>query len=374
MKICIIVRILWPGGVQRIAFAEAEGLTKLGNAVDLIFIRGTNKYIYRYGIDYKVMYPNDISKRILGRVFKRVTMHYMPQRGEEATVDMDLIYKTEHNLRKKYDIIYYFDEFSAFFQKYNKKIYKNKTVVLIHEVSLFSESMLSKYVQKRAIKNSDVVLTNTKENLDLLIKFGNENAYEVYPGLMLHDAIPDFDSRENIAISVTMWDFGRKPEILFEIAKRIKEGKIIIAGSWASNNYLNEFRNTVRAAELNERLIITGPIEESELVSLYKKAKISIGFGYNERGPGMGNLESLAWGIPLIINNGIGIKEIIKNNVNGYIVTEDDFEGVANMIVKLFNEKETWSEISNNNIDLAKNFSWDNHNFKLNSIFQKLIT
>ena len=142
MKICIIVRILWPGGVQRIAFAEAEGLTKLGNAVDLIFIRGTNKYIYRYGIDYKVMYPNDISKRILGRVFKRVTMHYMPQRGEEATVDMDLIYKTEHNLRKKYDIIYYFDEFSAFFQKYNKKIYKNKTVVLIHEVSLFSESML----------------------------------------------------------------------------------------------------------------------------------------------------------------------------------------------------------------------------------------
>ena len=41
MKIGIIVRILWPGGVQRIAIAEAEGLTRLGNDVELIFIRRT---------------------------------------------------------------------------------------------------------------------------------------------------------------------------------------------------------------------------------------------------------------------------------------------------------------------------------------------
>ena len=222
MKICILVRVLWPGGVQRIAFAEAEGLTKLGNNVDLIFIRGTKKYTYSENINYKVLYENNINKRILGRIFRKITLHYLPQRGEDATVDMDLIYKAEHNLKNKYDIIYYFDEFSAFFQKYNKKKYGNKTAVLIHEVALFNRSKLSKFVQKRAIKNSDIVLTNTKENLDLLKKFGIKNAYEVYPGLILHNDIPDFDSRGNIAVSVTMWDFGRKPEILLKIAKKTK--------------------------------------------------------------------------------------------------------------------------------------------------------
>lgn len=373
MKICILVRVLWPGGVQRIAFAEAEGLTKLGNNVDLIFIRGTKKYTYSENINYKVLYENNINKRILGRIFRKITLHYLPQRGEDATVDMDLIYKAEHNLKNKYDIIYYFDEFSAFFQKYNKKKYGNKTAVLIHEVALFNRSKLSKFVQKRAIKNSDIVLTNTKENLDLLKKFGIKNAYEVYPGLILHNDIPDFDSRGNIAVSVTMWDFGRKPEILLKIAKKLKYGKIVIAGSWADNKYLEDFKKMVSDDNLNDKLIVTGPIEETDLVNLYKKAKVSIRFGYNEKGPGMGSLESIAWGIPLIINKGIGIKEIIKNNVNGYIVNENDYEIIANLIGELFNKKDTWSEISKNNIILAKDLSWDNHCLKFNSIFQKLL-
>ena len=373
MKICILVRVLWPGGVQRIGFAEAEGLTKLGNNVDLIFIRGTKKYTYSENINYKVLYENNINKRILGRIFRKITLHYLPQRGEDATVDMDLIYKAEHNLKNKYDIIYYFDEFSAFFQKYNKKKYGNKTAVLIHEVALFNRSKLSKFVQKRAIKNSDIVLTNTKENLDLLKKFGIKNAYEVYPGLILHNDIPDFDSRGNIAVSVTMWDFGRKPEILLKIAKKLKYGKIVIAGSWADNKYLEDFKKMVSDDNLNDKLIVTGPIEETDLVNLYKKAKVSIRFGYNEKGPGMGSLESIAWGIPLIINKGIGIKEIIKNNVNGYIVNENDYEIIANLIGELFNKKDTWSEISKNNIILAKDLSWDNHCLKFNSIFQKLL-
>lgn len=373
MKICILVRILWPGGVQRIAFSEAEGLTRLGNVVDLIFIRGTQKYIYSYNIQYKIVYSSDLSERILGRVFRRITMHYMPQRGKDATVDIDLIYKTEHNLKNKYDIIYYFDEFSAFFQKYNKKKYGNKTAVMIHEVALFDGSRLIKLVQKRVLKNSDLILTNTMENLGFLLKFGIKNAYEVYPGLVLQNDIPDFDSRENIAISVTMWDFGRKPELLLQIANKLKYGKIIIAGSWADNKYLDEYKKMVSIANLNDKLIITGAIEESELIDLFKKSKVSIRFGYNEKGPGMGSLETIAWGIPLIINNGIGIKEIVRNNVNGYIVDEMDYETIANLIDELFKRRDKWSEISKNNIQLAKDLSWENHCVKLNSIFQKLL-
>ena len=373
MKICIVVRILWPGGVQRIAFAEANGLTKLGNNVDLIFVRESGKYHYVENINYKVLYQNNINNRILGRIFRKITLHYMPQRGEDATVDLDLIYKTEHNLKNRYDIIYYFDEFSAFFQKYSKKKYGNKTAVLIHEVKLFDQSKLAKFVQKRAIKNSDVVLTNTKENLDLLIKYGLKNAYEVYPGLILHNDIPTFDSRENIAISVTMWDFGRKPEILLKIAKKLKYGKIVIAGSWADDKYFESFKKMVSDENLNDKVIVTGPIKETDLANLYKKAKAYIRFGYDEKGPGMGSLESISWGIPLIINNGIGIKEMAKNNINGYIVNEEDYESIANLILKLFNNKDIWSKINKNNVKLANDLAWDNHYFNLNSIFQKIL-
>jgi len=372
MKICIIVRILWPGGVQRIAFAEAEGLSKLGNEVDLIFIRSTNKLIYNYKINYKVIYDSNINKRFFGKIFKKITLHYMPQRGEEATVDIDLICKTEHKLNKKYDIIYYFDEFSAFFQRYNKRKYGNKSVVLIHEVALLNGSYLAKYVQKRAIKNADIVLTNTNENLQLLKKAGVKNSYEVYPGLVLHDNIPSFDERENIAISVTMWDFGRKPEVLIEIGKHIINGKLVIAGSWADINYFNKFKNIIIENNLQDKIIVTGKIDEKDLMELYKRSKVSIRFGYDEKGPGMGSLESISWGLPLIINDGIGIKQIVKDNINGYIVNENDYEKIASLINDLFNNKNKWCEISKNNISLLKQLSWENHCYLLESIFKKL--
>ncbi|MGC9124395.1 MAG: hypothetical protein ACP5IB_10080 [Thermoplasmata archaeon] len=42
-----------------------------------------------------------------------------------------------------------------------------------------------------------------------------------------------------------MWDSGRKPEVLIEIGKRIKNGKLIIAGSWADNNYFNNIKKMI---------------------------------------------------------------------------------------------------------------------------------
>ena len=373
MRICIIVRILWPGGVQRIAFAEADGLRKLGNDVDLIFIRATNRYTYSQKLNYKVLYGNDVNKRFIGRLFKRITMHYSPERGEDATIDIDLIYKTEHNLKKQYDIIYYFDEFSALFQKFNNKRYKNKTVVLIHEVKILDGSLLSRLVQRRAIKYSDIVLTNTHQNLDLLKRAGIKNAYEVYPGLVLHDKVPGFDMREDIVLSVTMWDSGRRPETLLEIAKQMKNGRLIIAGSWTDNNYFESFKNKLKNSNLENKVIVTGTIDENNLINIYKKAKISIRFGYDEKGPGMGSLESISYGLPLIIDENIGIREIIKDGCNGYIVEPEDSIGIAEKISLLFNDKNIWEKMSKNNLELAKSFSWGNHNEKLNKIFNDLL-
>jgi glycosyltransferase involved in cell wall biosynthesis len=373
MKIAIIVRVLWPGGVQRIAFAESEGLSKLGNEVDLIFIRSTNRFVYDSKINYKIMYDYNINKRLLGKIFKRITLHYSPQRGDDATIDIDLIYKTEHKLNKKYDLIYYVDEFSAFFQKYNKKKYKNKTAVIIHEVALFDGSYLLKYIQKRAIKNADIVLTSTNRNLQILKNAGIKNSYVVYPGLVIHNNIPKFEERENIAISVTMWDFGRHPEVLVEIGKHITNGKLIIAGSWTDINYLNKINNLIKDNNLQNKIIVTGEIDENVLIQLYKKSKVSIRFGYNEKGPGMGSLESISWGLPLIINEEIGIKEIINDNINGYVVKETDYEKIAILIDTLFIDKNKWYEISNNNVQLAKELSWENHCKLLDSILKKIV-
>ena len=170
-----------------------------------------------------------------------------------------------------------------------------------------------------------------------------------------------------------MWDSGRRPETVLEIAKQMKNGRLIIAGSWTDNNYFESFKNKLKNSNLENKVIVTGTIDENNLINIYKKAKISIRFGYDEKGPGMGSLESISYGLPLIIDENIGIREIIKDGCNGYIVEPEDSIGIAEKISLLFNDKNIWEKMSKNNLELAKSFSWGNHNEKLNKIFNDLL-
>jgi len=373
MKILIIVRILWPGGVQRTAFAEAKGLMDLGNDVDLVFIRDTSRMRYDTNLKYNVIYKNDIQNRFIGKILKIITHHYSPQRGSDATVDIDLIYKFERSINKKYGIIYCFDEFTALFVNRLKKRFNSKIVVLIHEVALKEGNFLSKLIQKYACKKSDLILTNTKFNLNLLKEYGYNNSYEMYPGLYCKSNTTDFNEKENIAISVTMWDYGRNPEIFLNIARNLNAGKIVLIGNWADSSYFEEFKNTIKKENLINKLNVTGAVSEEELNEFYLKAKVSIRFGYNEKGPGMGSLESLSYGLPIIYNNGIGIKEILEENINGYKLNENDYLKIANQINILFSNKELWENIHKNNLQLANKYSWELHNMKLNEILENTL-
>lgn len=183
---------------------------------------------------------------------------------------------------------------------------------------------MSRYVQKLVVKNADIILTNTNENLRLLAGSGIKNAYEVYPGLNVHYNIPCFDGRQNISISVTMWDYGRHPEKIAEIWEKIEIGKIYIVGSWTDNEYLNNFRDAIKAKVFCDKIVVTGRISEEELLNLYKMVKVTVMFGYNKKNSGMDNLEAISLSLPLIINNGIGIKEVVRNEENGFIVNETD--------------------------------------------------
>ncbi|MEM3290575.1 MAG: glycosyltransferase family 4 protein [Candidatus Micrarchaeaceae archaeon] len=372
MKILILVRILWPGGVQRTAFAEADGLRKLGNEVELVFIRDTGRLHYSENVSYSTIFNNEVNKRFVAKILRRITAHYLPARGPDSTVDIDLIYKFIHSIKQKYDLVYCFDEFIGFFAKPIKRRFGSTIVVLIHEAAL-NKRGISALIQRRAMKLADVVLTNSKYNFEILKSFDRKKIYEVYPGLYPKSKVKDFTERKNIAISVTMWDSGRKPEIFLCIAQHLNNGKIMLVGDWADENYLRQFKERIVKLNLLDRLIVTGPVSEETLASYYEHSKVSIRFGYDEKGPGMGSLESLSYGLPIIINYGIGFKEVIKHGINGFIVNERECKDVATLIDELFTNKEKWEYIHKNNLSLANEYSWDHHNEKLNAIFEKSV-
>ena len=60
---------------------------------------------------------------------------------------------------------------------------------------------------------------------------------------------------------------------------------------------LKNFYKMLNDEDLNYKVILTRPIEETDLSNLYKNAKAFIKFGYDEEDPDRGNLESISLGI-----------------------------------------------------------------------------
>ena len=373
MRILIVCRVLWPGGVQRMIFRQAEGLKLLGNEVDLVFIRDTGRYRYPTNLNFEIFMTKKRSSKLVDYILKRITSRYSPQRGEDAIVDIDYIRKFQKSITKSYDLIYYSDEFAALFSEIIKKKNKAKLVVIIHEPIKKNGPFLWRQIEKKAIKNCDLVLTHSREAKMLLRSLYNARIEEIYLGTDVINEIPGFDNRKNYAISVTMWDYERHPEKLIEIGRKLNVGKIILIGNWTDNNYLEAMKREIKEKSLDERVVITGQVTEDRLRLYYKEAKCSIRFGYNEKGPGMGALESISWGIPIIFNDGIGIKEVAVDQKNGFLVDLEDSDSIAKKITLLFDNKKNWEAMSKNNLDLATSLSWDEHNKRLNNLFQELV-
>ncbi|AKA48366.1 hypothetical protein IX51_03840 [uncultured archaeon] len=369
MYIAIVVRILWPGGVQRTAFAEADGLGKLGHDVDLIFIRDTERVLSESTINFRILNNKSVQKRFLNKILHLITRQYAPERGKDATIDLDLIWKFEKN-RHRYDIVIYFDEFAAFFSKKGKILNNDQNFVVIHEVH--DKSKLWSWIIKRSLSSASGVITNSEDNANLVKKYYGKESVVLRPGLKYVGATSRFEERENIAISVTMWDYGRHPETLLEIAKNLSHGKILLVGSWADYEYMASFKKLIVKLDLGSKIGVTGDLSEENLKQLYNSAKVFIRFGYNEKGPGMGSMEALSYGIPLIINDGIGIKEIFCEGHSGFKFDEERSSEVSDKIDELFTNRTLWDQISNYNVELSKGYTWDKHCKALSDAMSRL--
>lgn len=373
VDVTILVRVLWPGGPQRIAVKEAELLRRDGLSVDLVFIRETSRKVEdMFNVPHKVIFDAQSSKRFLHKLLFMLTKHYNEGRGEDATVDIDLIgiYEFTRNNTK---VVLYFDQFTAIFSILRKLRGSYKKVVFVHETAFREKSPMKKIIERIALASSDCIITNSYFNKEALSKKGYKNVEVVYPGVQLVPKLPSWDEKLDICIVVTVFEPWRKPETLLDIAQHLKNTKIVMAGQWADLHYKEKIENEISELNLNDRIETTGLIEESALQELYRKSKVALRLGYDEHGPGMGSLEAIGYGLPLIVNTGIGITELLKEYNYDLIFEEIIPEKIAYIIDKLVSDKEYWEKYNDAVIKIARDNSWDRHAAILSGIMRKLI-
>ncbi len=226
----VVDRVLWNGGVARMAVEEARRLGKL--------------FVLRESFhDYNL---NDIEVKIIRKGHSRltplfwwITSLYAKNRGKEATVDLDLILT-------KWRVIeppaLYHDQFAGI-MGYLNKIFRGQDYALyIHETNLRLDGVkwfLPKILDKEVVSKAKVVFTNSKYNQHVLKEHGFSSVV-VYPGCYPIEQLGN--DRYPIVLAVSMWDQWRKPWWYGEVAKRLRKGKLIMAGSWAVKEEMGGFK------------------------------------------------------------------------------------------------------------------------------------
>lgn len=123
------------------------------------------------------------------------------------------------------------------------------------------------------------------------------------------------------------------------------------------------------AEELNLQVTFTGKLEKKDWVELSKKYNIFINTTHFDNMP-ISVIEAMALGLPVISTNVGGISCLIKHNVNGLLVNDNDAAAMAKEIHNLIENSQNRSNI----VILARlkveDFDWNNVKKKWHEILK----
>lgn len=166
----------------------------------------------------------------------------------------------------------------------------------------------------------------------------------------------NIETDEKIVLFVGLINPRKRIDMIINIAKIMENNKIkfLIVGDGPKRKY---YEKLTKANNLNNKIIFTGL--RSDVYNFYHKADMLLLPSRIEGSPGV-IMESMLYGVPVISSNITGVRDLIKDNFNGFLCDLNDLESFINKIkILLKNEKLRNKIIKNARETIYKKFNWD---------------
>ncbi|MCB2198696.1 glycosyltransferase family 4 protein [bacterium] len=98
--------------------------------------------------------------------------------------------------------------------------------------------------------------------------------------------------------------------------------------------YAERVRQKIEQSGVGDRVTLHGPLEGDQLAEEYRRADF-FAMPSSYEGFGIAYLEAMAYGLPVIASRAGGAVEIVKEGVNGFLVTPGDQAGLAEKLITL---------------------------------------
>lgn len=246
---------------------------------------------------------------------------------------------------------------------------RNSKVILQHHGSEFID--IASKMKKNKFKKIERFINNVNINL-VLGKYRKNIFDELFPMSnvqVLYNGIEkneyQYNNNGNIILFLGAL-INRKG--IYDLIESIKlsidfiDKKYIFV--FCGNGNIDSIRKIIENANLSERIILKGWINDKEKNEIFKNTIINILPSYNEGLP-MSILETMSYGIPNISTKIASIPEVI-NDTNGLLITPGDIDELSKEIVYLTKSEELRLKFSINSYETI------NNQFSINDIINKL--
>lgn len=260
-----------------------------------------------------------------------------------------------------------------------KKIKKLKNLII--SIIRFPQLIIGIFSLKSSILKINEFAVYDSFNKELVGSKIKREAKIVFAGADLEKFKKIFHKREYAKekeykiISVGVFFPHRRYEDIIEAVNILRKDGIkiqaeIIGRQDQHVSYSNKVINMIKEIGLENHIICKKEIDDIEMANLYKNADIfcfvNDGFTW-----GISVFEAVAAGIPIVITNNIGAADIIKNEIDGFVINPCKPQEIAASIKNIISDDKKTNIIINNAYNTVENIvSWKSFSDRIIKLIQ----
>ena len=156
------------------------------------------------------------------------------------------------------------------------------------------------------------------------------------------------------------------------ILKKNPNLSLIITGG--ETDYTQNLKNLVKQLSLEEKVVFLGLVKEKDLDKLYFQAAVYV-YTAPEEDFGMGMVEAMAHGVPVVAWNNGGPVGIVIDGKTGFLAKPFEVADFADKIAQLLDDKKLGERMGRAGFErVKKGFGWEKHITTLEKEMQKVIS
>lgn len=222
--------------------------------------------------------------------------------------------------------------------------------------------------------NSDIFIVPSNDTKKDIVKKGYKgNAYSIPTGIKQENHVLRKNKNEvPIILHVGRLCSERSVDVVIRaFAEFLKktEGQLIITSKGPGEE---ELKDLVNELNIENKVKFTGYVSEEELKRIYRKSDVFVTASTTDT-QSLVVLESMNFGTPVIAPNAGGIKDYVKDEVNGLLFKGGDFYELAEKMHTILNNSKLRREITMNGFKTAEDLSIERCSDKLRNIYIEAI-